>query len=380
MTQYAFTDKRQSFRRSFADNIDDDISKTKSKSSRIIDKNNSSSSPESNIEPGSRIEFLERNLRYIQEQQETVLIDLHNEISRLQQENRDLHYRLIKTQSSSSIEQKQTNTDQISSPSPSKSIHENQIHLKQYIDKLEKQLIESEQKNKYLIQTIDELNKTLSSKVEVPNINISNKDDIQMPIQTTNNECQHLFNMTPDKEQQYIHEIVKLRSILIEILNTEQLNIPSKILIRDYLTSTNISENSMSKTTTTPVDMLYFNENQQQKTITSSSTAGKTSLFRPELPVRRLNISPPPSIVAQKLSGQHRPIEQRLTLPPIMSGNNSALRQNQTDLNNLFHNSSSPKHDSQNQNLTKFSETSIARRERATHELQKNRLMKNLYH
>ncbi|CAF4038966.1 unnamed protein product, partial [Rotaria sordida] len=174
--------------------------------------------------------------------------------------------------------------------------------------------------------------------------------------------------------------IVKLRSILIEILNTEQLNIPSKILIRDYLTSTNISENSMSKTTTTPVDMLYFNENQQQKTITSSSTAGKTSLFRPELPVRRLNISPPPSIVAQKLSGQHRPIEQRLTLPPIMSGNNSALRQNQTDLNNLFHNSSSPKHDSQNQNLTKFSETSIARRERATHELQKNRLMKNLYH
>ncbi|CAF3999467.1 unnamed protein product [Rotaria sordida] len=207
MTQYAFTDKRQSFRRSFADNIDDDISKTKSKSSRIIDKNNSSSSPESNIEPGSRIEFLERNLRYIQEQQETVLIDLHNEISRLQQENRDLHYRLIKTQALSSIEQKQTNTDQISSPSPSKSIHENQIHLKQYIDKLEKQLIESEQKNKYLIQTIDELNKTLSSKVEVPNINISNKDDIQMPIQTTNNECQHLFNMTSDKEQQYIHEV-----------------------------------------------------------------------------------------------------------------------------------------------------------------------------
>ncbi|CAF3765903.1 unnamed protein product [Rotaria sp. Silwood1] len=231
MTQHVFTDKHQSSRRS-SDNLDDDRSKVLShhlpKSSNIVDKNNSSLSETIN-EPGSRIEFLERNLRYIQEQQEIVLVDLHNEISRLQQENRgfnkfnsfkkkkknslhlDLHYRLIKTYSLSSTEQKQRNIDQLSSSSsPNKSNHdklENQIYLKQHIDKLEKQLIESEQKNKYLMNTIDELNDTLSSKIEIPNINISNKDDIQIPIQTTNNECQHLFNMTFEKEQQYIHEL-----------------------------------------------------------------------------------------------------------------------------------------------------------------------------
>ncbi|CAF4857831.1 unnamed protein product [Rotaria sp. Silwood1] len=213
MTQHVFTDKHQSSRRS-SDNLDDDRSKVLShhlpKSSNIVDKNNSSLSGTIN-EPGSRIEFLERNLRYIQEQQEIVLVDLHNEISRLQQENRDLHYRLIKTYSLSSTEQKQRNIDQLSSSSsPNKSNHdklENQIYLKQHIDKLEKQLIESEQKNKYLMNTIDELNDTLSSKIEIPNTNISNKDDIQIPIQTTNNECQHLFNMTFEKEQQYIHEV-----------------------------------------------------------------------------------------------------------------------------------------------------------------------------
>ncbi|CAF1171788.1 unnamed protein product [Rotaria sp. Silwood1] len=396
MTQHVFTDKHQSSRRS-SDNLDDDRSKVLShhlpKSSNIVDKNNSSLSGTIN-EPGSRIEFLERNLRYIQEQQEIVLVDLHNEISRLQQENRDLHYRLIKTYSLSSTEQKQRNIDQLSSSSsPNKSNHdklENQIYLKQHIDKLEKQLIESEQKNKYLMNTIDELNDTLSSKIEIPNTNISNKDDIQIPIQTTNNECQHLFNMTFEKEQQYIHEtqrcklfsfikIVKLRSVLVEILNTEHLNITSKILIRDCLTSTNMSENSISKTTTTPVDMLYFNENQQQKTIASSSTAGKTSSFRHELPVRRLNLSPP-QIAGQRSSSQLRPIEKRITLPPIVSGNNSTLCRDLTDVNGFLHNSSSPKNESQNQNYIKFGETSIARRERATHELQKNRLMKSLYH
>ncbi|CAF3219436.1 unnamed protein product [Rotaria sp. Silwood2] len=380
MTQYVLPDKRQSSRHS-SNNVDDDMPKGLShslpKSSHIVDKNNSSLSG-AIVEPGSRIEFLERSLRYIQEQQETVLVDLHNEISRLQQENRDLHYRTVKTPSLPSIEQKQKNTDQISTFSSS-SPPKNQNHLKQQIDKLEKQLFESEQKNKYLMHTIDELNNTLSSKVDISDTNSSNKDDIQIPIQiTNNNECQHLFNMTLEKEQQYVHEIVKLRSVLIEILNAEQLSIASKILIRDCLTSTNMSENSLSKTTTTPVDMLYFNENQQQKTVTSS-TAGKTSLFRHELPVRRLNLSPP-QIAAQRSSGQHRPIEQRITLPPITSGNNSALCRDPTDVNGQLHNSSSPKNDSQNQNITQFGKTSIARRERATHELQKNRLMKSLYH
>lgn len=39
----------------------------------------------------SRIELFERNLRYIQQQHEITLIDLHNEINRLQQENKGIH-------------------------------------------------------------------------------------------------------------------------------------------------------------------------------------------------------------------------------------------------------------------------------------------------
>ncbi len=52
---------------------------------------------------------------------------------------------------------------------------------------------------------------------------------------------------------------------MIEILNNERLSIASKVLVRDCLTSTNISEISMSKTTTTPIDALFMNEKQQQR-------------------------------------------------------------------------------------------------------------------
>lgn len=47
-----------------------------------------SSTPIPTVDPRSRVELLERNLRYVQQQHETTLIDLHREISRLQQENR----------------------------------------------------------------------------------------------------------------------------------------------------------------------------------------------------------------------------------------------------------------------------------------------------
>lgn len=53
------------------------------------DENTSNSpSPTPTVDPRSRVELLERNLRYVQQQHEMTLIDLHNEISRLQQENR----------------------------------------------------------------------------------------------------------------------------------------------------------------------------------------------------------------------------------------------------------------------------------------------------
>jgi len=45
-------------------------------------------SPTPTVDPRSRVELLERNLRYVQQQHEITLADLHNEISRLQQENR----------------------------------------------------------------------------------------------------------------------------------------------------------------------------------------------------------------------------------------------------------------------------------------------------
>ena len=45
-------------------------------------------SPVPTVDPRSRVELLERNLRYVQQQHELTLADLHNEISRLQDENR----------------------------------------------------------------------------------------------------------------------------------------------------------------------------------------------------------------------------------------------------------------------------------------------------
>lgn len=47
-----------------------------------------SSTPTPTVDPRSRVELLERNLRYIQQQHEITLKDLHSEISRLQEENR----------------------------------------------------------------------------------------------------------------------------------------------------------------------------------------------------------------------------------------------------------------------------------------------------
>ena len=48
----------------------------------------SSPPPAPTVDPRARVELLERNLRYVQQQHETTLKDLHQEISRLQEENR----------------------------------------------------------------------------------------------------------------------------------------------------------------------------------------------------------------------------------------------------------------------------------------------------
>jgi hypothetical protein len=49
-------------------------------------------------------------------------------------------------------------------------------------------------------------------------------------------------------------------------------------------------------------------------------------------------------------------------------------------MNSVLRNSLSPTNYSHQQHLLKVGETPIARRERRTQELQKNRLMRNLYH
>ncbi|CAF5043105.1 unnamed protein product, partial [Rotaria magnacalcarata] len=203
MTQNVLIDEHQSSRQ-LSRHVSDDVSKTMAHhvpiSSRSVNKYNSSLSG-STLEPTSRIDFLERNLHYIQEQQGIVLADLHDEITRLQQENRDLHYQLIKTTSLPLRDQKLRNSGQLSSSA------NNQIYLKQHIDRLEKQLLESEQNNKYLIHTIDELSKQSSSKSEASDIHIINKDDTQITIQMTTNEYQNSSNMSYEKEQQFMHEV-----------------------------------------------------------------------------------------------------------------------------------------------------------------------------
>jgi len=75
MSQQVFVDEHLSLPQSSEGIDDDDMSKV---ASHIVDSD-------------SRVELLERNLRYIQQQHELTLIDLHNEINRLQQENKGIN-------------------------------------------------------------------------------------------------------------------------------------------------------------------------------------------------------------------------------------------------------------------------------------------------
>ena len=94
MSQHASVDERLSSSQTSDDNLDADLLKSISyqspNTSHIIDKNGSSLS-QSIVDPSSRTELLERNILYIQQQHEAVLIDLHDEISRLRQENEGVH-------------------------------------------------------------------------------------------------------------------------------------------------------------------------------------------------------------------------------------------------------------------------------------------------
>jgi hypothetical protein len=94
-------------------------------------------------------------------------------------------------------------------------------------------------------------------------------------------------------------------------------------------------------------------------------------------------------------SGQIRPPEQRLILPPIIQGSVITPSQGKKDefLNEQFdgnllsidpsdvlYSSLSQPTAAPQQQSTKFGETPVARRERRTQELQRTRLTRNLYH
>ncbi|CAF0829487.1 unnamed protein product [Rotaria sp. Silwood1] len=356
-------------------------------------------SPTLMVDPRSRVELLERNLRYVQQQHEITLNDLHNEISRLQEENRDLHFRMIDIRPSSSSGNKQRKTDivpnfqqlaniSLNEPTLEKRLQEVQrLHFEQQIDELQTRLIETEQKNEYLMRTIDELNKKSSVQspqassssvvpVLLPDPNISsdvnrtksidnNNDDNKVTksekTQMNDADYQHLLQVSYEKQRQQALEIARLRAVLREILHAERLSSTSKILVRDCLASTSISENSIS---TTPTDTLYnigsHQQQQQQRSITSSSTVGKNLSFR-------------------QPTGQNRPPEQRLILPPIQ-GSSLSFSQDPTGASGLLHSSLSQTNAGSQQQLLKIGETPIARRERRTQELQRTRLTRNLYH
>ncbi|CAF1574880.1 unnamed protein product [Rotaria magnacalcarata] len=403
-------------------------------------------SPTPTVDPRSRVELLERNLRYVQHQHEITLNDLHNEIARLQQENRDLHFRMVDIRpSSASSRSKQRkfsiapSIQQIddltqSEPVLEKRLQEVQrIHFEQQINELRTRLIEAEQKNEYLMRTIDELNQVSSFQIPqasssivpvlLPDPNISSETNITHSLNTNDNtisnpektpmndaDYQHLMQTYNEKQRQQVLEIARLRAVLREIIQAERLSSTSKTLIarlravlreiiqaerlsstsktlvRDCLASTSISENSIAMSTT-PIDTSFSigyqlpQNPQQHRSIASSSTAGKGLSLRHELPVRRLNLSPPHTNVPRSMI-HHRQLEQRLILPPIAQASSLLSLADPTSAANsaLLNSSLSPTNAGSQQQLLKLGETPIARRERRTQELQRTRLTRNLYH
>ncbi|CAF2110265.1 unnamed protein product [Rotaria magnacalcarata] len=387
-------------------------------------------SPTPTVDPRSRVELLERNLRYVQHQHEITLNDLHNEIARLQQENRDLHFRMVDIRPSSAssrskqrkfsiapsiqqiddLTQSEPVLETIIVQSGEKRLQEVQrIHFEQQINELRTRLIEAEQKNEYLMRTIDELNQASSFQIPqasssivpvlLPDPNISSETNITHSLNTNDNtisnpektpmndaDYQHLMQTYNEKQRQQVLEIARLRAVLREIIQAERLSSTSKTLVRDCLASTSISENSIAMSTT-PIDTSFSighqlpQNPQQHRSIASSSTAGKGLSLRHELPVRRLNLSPPHTNVPRSMI-HHRQLEQRLILPPIAQASSLLSLADPTSAANsaLLNSSLSPTNAGSQQQLLKLGETPIARRERRTQELQRTRLTRNLYH
>jgi hypothetical protein len=80
---------------------------------------------------------------------------------------------------------------------------------------LEQQLIESEQKNKYLMHKIDQL---------LSRFGVTDIDDIKTPRPTADIDHQHLLSVTDDN-QQHIQEVNKIVSLFFNSIFTTRFHI-----------------------------------------------------------------------------------------------------------------------------------------------------------
>ena len=89
MTQQILIDKHLSSLQVSENTTEAALHSSPATSHILVDKNNLPSS-ETDVDSDSRVELLERSLHYIQQQHNITLVDLHNEINRLQQENKGI--------------------------------------------------------------------------------------------------------------------------------------------------------------------------------------------------------------------------------------------------------------------------------------------------
>ncbi|CAF0871756.1 unnamed protein product [Didymodactylos carnosus] len=438
-----------------------------------------------NVDPRQRIDHLERNIKYIQQQHEHTLQDLHNEVDRLQQENRGmyrayhLHFHLINIRPSSRnsrsdiVSQVPTTTtngtvdrnwtkpttttittivptaSQISDLSKTetnlgnrlleeKRLQEVQrLYYEKQVEELKQKLIELERKNEYLVKTIDDFkkravatqptstvisqpppqplfpetdNSSITQDIQKVTITTHNKsfspvslssitslDPLQVTIEPsvsrepTPEECIQLIKIAHETYRKQKQEISVMKAIFKELLHSENLSSTSRTLVRDCLTSSTTSDILFGQKTTrfVPNDGLIKRQPSSSSKRTTDYLHARHLESRGTLHLRRLTLSPPNLSVnplSSWRSASTRPSD-RLILPPIQQGSTpihespyQRLSDTHTDNLQFLNNPINRTVQQQQQTTSRFNETTVARRERRTQELQRTRLTRNLYH
>ncbi|CAF0914462.1 unnamed protein product [Didymodactylos carnosus] len=400
------------------------------------------------IDPRQRIDHLERNIKYIQQQHEQTLQDLHHEVDRLQQENRDLHFHLINIRPSSrnnnsdvlsqittitangTVDRSRTKAMGTTTRAPTvaqmadlskletnleKRLQEVQrLYFEKQIEELKQKVVELERKNEYLVRTIDDLKKRTVAVLSVPPTvtfqpsppqplfpeiqdtqmvpithnklfspvslsSITSLDPLQVTIEPnsvsrepTPEECIQLIRVAHEAYKNQVQEISVMKAILKELLRNEHLSLTSRTLVRDCLAASTSSDISFSQKTARFVP----NDGLIKRQLSSSSKRTTDYLHARHL-------------VKQKEEPPNTRPSDRLILPPIQQGStpihesplhhhhrkSDTNTDNSQSLNSLLNQSIQ-----QQQANSRFNETTVARRERRTQELQRIRLTRNLYH